>query len=217
MPGYELIIFDCDGVLVDSERIANTAFAEVLNELGLSLTLEDMFDIFVGHSSSQCMQIVEEMLGRKPPPELETQYKQRINSALKQQVQAVRGVEDVIKSLTIPYCVASSGNHEKMRTTLTATNLFPYFEHKLYSVTEVQRGKPYPDVYLYAAQQMGVAPAKCVVVEDTPIGVQGGRAAGMTVFGYAELMKADRLIEAGAHRTFDRMEMLPQFISIKES
>jgi HAD superfamily hydrolase (TIGR01509 family) len=213
MANFELVIFDCDGVLVDSERIANTVFAEVLSELGLALSLEDMFDIFVGHSSSQCMTIVAEMLGTKPPADLESRYKERIHAALSKNVQAVKGVEDVIKGLTIPYCVASSGSHDKMQATLTATNLLQYFEGKLYSVTEVQRAKPYPDVYLYAAQQMGVMPSKCVVIEDTPIGVKGGLAAGMTVFGYAELMRAERLVEAGAHRVFARMELLPHYLT----
>lgn len=212
MSRLALVIFDCDGVLVDSERIANLAFAEVLSELGLSLTLEDMFDRFVGRSSAQCLEIIEAMLGAKPPDDLETRYRTRINEALRSGVHAVKGVEEVIKHLRVPYCVASSGSHEKMRMTLSATNLLQYFDGNLYSVADVKRGKPHPDVYLYAARQMGVEACRCAVIEDTPIGVQGGLAAGMTVFGYAELMKPERLWQAGAHRVFDRMASLAQYI-----
>ncbi len=212
MPRLELVIFDCDGVLVDSERIANTAFAAVLNELGLSLTLEDMFDTFVGHSSSQCLEIVEAMLGAKPPDDLEARYRARIDEALSNDLQAVKGVARVIRGLSVPYCVASSGSHDKMRMTLSATNLLQYFRGRLYSVADVKRGKPYPDIYLYAAERMGADASRCIVIEDTPIGVRGGVAAGMTVFGYAELMKAERLLQAGAHRVFDRMTSLPQYI-----
>jgi beta-phosphoglucomutase-like phosphatase (HAD superfamily) len=201
---FELVIFDCDGVLVDSERLANQVFAQILNEeLGLSLTLNDMFDTFVGHSSSQCMKIIESMLGKKPPRGLEERYEHEINLALRSSVEKVAGID-----------VASSGSHEKMRTTLAATNLLDHFEGRLHSTSDVKRGKPSPDVYLHAANQMGItAPSKCLVIEDNPLGVQGGVSAGMTVFGYTELMSKTRLIEAGAHHTFDNMANLSKEIN----
>ena len=204
---FDLIIFDCDGVLVDSERIANAVFARVLEqECGLQFSLEQMFDRFVGRSQVQCMQIVEELTGEIPPPGLWRRYKQEINQELENKVEAVNGIESVLKDIDLPYCVASSGSHEKMKTTLGKTGLAKYFNANIFSSSEVANGKPHPDIYLYAAESMGVAdPARCLVIEDSPVGVQGAIAAGMTVFGYAELMKADKLHAAGAHLTFDRM------------
>lgn len=210
MRNFDLIIFDCDGVLVDSERIACEIFARVLNEeCGISLSLDDMFKTFVGRSSSQCMEIVEEMLGEKPPLGLKERYKNDINLALKSSVTSVAGIEKAIADISIPYCVASSGSYEKMETTLGKTNLLPFFEGKLHSTSDVNRGKPFPDIYLHAAQNMGVSdPSKCLVIEDSPLGVEGGVSAGMTVFGYSELMDESRLREAGAHHTFNKMALL---------
>ena len=213
MSKFQLIIFDCDGVLVDSERITNEVFARVLNETcGFSLSLDDMLQTFVGHSTAQCMKIVEGMLGEKPPDELEQKFKNEINVALKSSVTAVNGIAKAISDISfasIAYCVASSGSYEKMHTTLGKTNLLQFFEGKLYSTSDVKLGKPFPDIYLYAAQSMGVSdPSKCLVIEDSPLGVKGGVAAGMTVFAYSELMDKNKLIKAGAHHTFDKMECL---------
>ncbi len=207
MNKFELVIFDCDGVLVDSERIANEVFAKVLNEeCGLVLSLDDMFKTFVGHSSSQCMSIIRDLLGKEPPPHLEQRYKEEINHALSTSVQAVSGIENAIAEISIPFCVASSGSYEKMQTTLGKTKLLQHFEAKLYSTSDVERGKPFPDIYLHAASKMGVMdPSKCLVVEDSPLGVKGGVSAGMVVFGYSELMDESQLLEAGAHHTFKNM------------
>ena len=210
MNDFELIIFDCDGVLVDSERIANTVFARVLNqECGFSLSLDDMFETFVGHSSTQCMQIVKEMLGHAPPDNLEERYKTEVNAALAKDVIAVNGIEKALEEISIPFCVASSGSHAKMHTTLGKTKLIKHFEGKIFSASDVKNGKPAPDIYLHAAAAMGeTVPNKCLVIEDSPLGVQGGVAAGMIVFGYTELMKEHRLIQAGAHHLFKDMSNL---------
>jgi len=208
---FDLIIFDCDGVLVDSERIANRVFARVLEEeCGLSLSLEQMFDHFVGHSQAHCLAIIEEMIGAPPPPGLGERYRNEINRELAESVVAVNGIEAVLEVMEVPYCVASSGSHEKMQTTLGKTGLAKYFDGNLFSVSEVARAKPFPDIYLHAARSMGVDnPEKCLVIEDSPVGVSGAVAAQMTVFGYSELMKADKLLAAGAHLTFDKMHELP--------
>jgi len=209
MSYFKLLIFDCDGVLVDSERITNQVFVEMLNELGLSLTLEDMFDQFVGNSMGQCMQLISEMLGRLPPDDFLPTYRERTKRALESLLQPVPGIEQALNSISIPWCVASSGDHAKMRTTLGITGLWPRFEGKIFSVTEVANPKPAPDVFLHAAKQSGVSPEDCVVVEDTPTGVKAAVAAGMTVFGYCALTPAHRLLSAGAHRVFDCMSVLP--------
>ena len=211
---FDLVIFDCDGVLVDSERVANEVFAVALREVcGLEFTLEDMFDTFVGHSKAQCLEKIEAMIGEPPPDELERRYREDINQALASTVQAVDGIEALIRQLALPYCVASSGSHDKMRMTLGKTGLIGYFDGNIFSTSEVERGKPHPDIYLHAAQCMGAAdPARCLVIEDSPLGVTGAVAAGMRVFGFAELMPAHKLREAGAHEVFHRMADLPALI-----
>lgn len=212
---FDLVIFDCDGVLVDSERVANEVFAEILQqECGLNFTLEQMFDNFVGHSRLQCLHKVEEMLGRPPPESLSLRYQNDINTALEQTVAAVNGIESILVGLDLPYCVASSGSHEKMKMTLGKTGLYKFFDGKIFSTSEVERGKPHPDIYLHAASSMGIDnPGRCLVIEDSPLGVSGAVAAGMTVFGFAEMMPAHKLLANGAHRTFDNMLELPALIA----
>jgi HAD superfamily hydrolase (TIGR01509 family) len=209
---FGLVIFDCDGVLVDSELITNRVFAQMLNELGIAISLEDIFERFVGRSMPQCLEILAKLLGRPVPQHFVEEYQTRSATALKAELKAVPDIEMVLAAMRVPYCVASSGTHEKMHTTLSVTGLLPQFRGKMYSVTEVAQSKPFPDVFLHAARQHGVSPADCAVIEDTPTGVKAGVAAGMTVFGYCALTPKQRLIEAGAHHTFERMRDLPSLI-----
>lgn len=208
---FELVIFDCDGVLVDSEGIANTVLAEMLNELGLKVTLEDMFAHFVGHSMSACLKIIEGRLGRPVPEDFVSDYMERTATAFSRELKSVTGIEEVLKNVGIPYCVASSGDYDKMQMTLGLTGLLRQFDGKLFSVSEVARGKPHPDVFLYAAERMGAIPARCAVVEDSELGVRAGVAAGMVVFGYAELSDPKRLSAAGAV-VFRDMKRLPRLL-----
>lgn len=211
LPRFDLVIFDCDGVLVDSERVANEVFARVLEEeCDLHFTLPQMFENFVGHSKAQCLRKVEDMLGKPPPPALARRYRDDINAALATSVAAVEGVAAMLSQLELPSCVASSGSHEKMKLTLGNTGLIDFFDGNIFSTSEVERGKPHPDIYLHAARTMGVHdPARCLVIEDSPLGVSGAVAAGMTVFGFAEMMPAGKLRDNGAHVTFDKMQALP--------
>ena len=201
-------------MLVDSERVANEVFAQVLDEVcGLQFTLEQMFDIFVGHSRLQCLEKVEAMTGAPAPDELDRRYQDDINQALATTVEAIPGIEQVLESTALPYCVASSGSHEKMQMTLGRTGLIRFFENNIFSTSEVERGKPHPDIYLHAATRMGDHdPSRCAVIEDSPLGVQGAVAAGMTVFGYSELMPAHKLEAAGAHHVFTSMHDLPALL-----
>ncbi len=218
MRNFELIIFDCDGVLVDSERITAEVFSKVLNEeCGLSLSLDVLLETFMGQSSQKCLTIIEEMIGQKPPLGLEARYQNEINNALQESVTAITGIEKALTALSIPYCVASGGTHEKMRTTLGKTNLLGQFEGKLFSTSDVPRGKPYPDVFLHAAKSMQcLDPNRCLVIEDSPLGVEGGIAAGMTVFGFADLIKKQKLIESGAHHIITEMSNLAKEITLYE-
>jgi len=208
----ELVIFDCDGVLVDSELISNRVFAAVLHELGLRVTLEFMFESFVGRSMQHCWAEVGRMLGREVPPAVREQFQQRQMAALQAEVKAVQGVEDVLDSLRVPYCVASSGSHAKMATTLGTTGLLPRFGERIFSATQVAHGKPAPDIFLYAAKCCGVEPRACAVIEDSAAGVAAGVAAGMTVFGYCAFTPMSRLRAAGAQFTFDAMAKLPALL-----
>ncbi|HEX3915246.1 MAG TPA: HAD family hydrolase [Steroidobacteraceae bacterium] len=212
---FELIIFDCDGVLVDSELISNRIFVQMLNDLGLALSLEDMFEQFVGRSMPQCLEVVAGLLGRPVPDDFLGRYQARAAAALRLELKPVPGIEAALAAVEVPFCVASSGTHEKMQTTLGITGLLPQFEGKMYSVTEVPRSKPFPDVFLHAARRQGFAPAACAVIEDTPTGVRAGVAAGMTVFGYCALTPRQRLIDAGAHHTFERMPDLPALLHMR--
>jgi len=213
MKYFDLVIFDCDGVLVDSELITNRVFAEMINDLGGAVTLDDMFDRFVGHSMKHCLSIVRDMIGRDVPPTFIEEYRERTTLALTEHLQPIPGIHTALNELTCRFCVASSGDHEKMRTTLGLTGLLERFEGRLFSVTQVSRGKPAPDVFLFAAAQMGVQPERVAVIEDTPTGVAAGKAAGMTVFGYAGRTPPARLREAGAAVVFTSMHDLPSLLS----
>ncbi len=206
---FELVIFDCDGVLVDSEVLTNRIFAEMLNEVGLPVTLNDMFETFVGKSMPQCLEIIATMLGGSVPLMFIDEYHARTTAALKRELKTVPGIETVLDTIELPYCVASSGTPEKMQITLGTTGLLPRFHGKIFSVTEVPRSKPFPDVFLHAAARMGAKPSACAVIEDTPTGVTAGVAAAMTVYGYCALTPAERLLDAGAHHVFSSMSDLP--------
>ena len=212
MSAPQLVIFDCDGVLVDSEPVANRTLAQMLRELGLDLTQEQIFEKFVGFSMAHVMGTIESLLGRAPPETFLRDLQARTFEAFRAELQAMPGIEDALDRLTVPFCVASSGDHEKMRTTLGITGLWPRFAGRIFSVTQVARGKPAPDVYLFAAKQLGAEPARCVVVEDTPPGVQAGVAAGMRVFGYCAHTPEHKLRAAGAQVTFDDLRRLPELL-----
>jgi HAD superfamily hydrolase (TIGR01509 family) len=209
----ELVIFDCDGVLVDSERITNRVFCDMLNDLGLNVTLEDMFERFVGHSMSQCVEMITELLGAPPPDDFVPTLRHKTAAAFVTEVQPVDGVSAVIDALSVPYCVASSGEPEKIRLTLHQTGLLSRFEGRIFSVVDVTHPKPAPDVFLHAATTMGASPEWCAVVEDTPTGVRSGIAAGMYVYGFAANTPAHRLSTAGAHQIFSDMTDLPQLLA----
>jgi HAD superfamily hydrolase (TIGR01509 family) len=211
MRPFDLVIFDCDGVLVDSEHITNAVFARLLAEIGLELTMEEMFEHFLGRTDAECMREVARRLGRPPPAGLAGTLRQRSAEALRRGVRPVPGVEAALDAIALPVCVASSGEREKMELTLGVTGLLPRFQGRLFSATEVDRGKPAPDVFLHAARCLGAAPARTAVVEDSPVGVAAGVAAGMRVFGFAAATAPERLRRQGA-RVFRDMAELPALL-----
>ncbi len=218
MNKFELVIFDCDGVLVNSERITTEVFAKVLEEeCGLAPGFDVLVEKFMGQSSQKCLAIIEDMLGHKPPADLQVRYQSEIKKALQESVTSMHGIEEVLSEIAIPYCVASGGSHEKMRTTLGKSNLLDKFEDKLFSTSDVERGKPYPDIFLHAAEKMSCSDLnRCLVVEDSPIGVAAGVAAGMVVFGFADLVKEQDLIDSGAHHIIKELANLVKEIAMYE-
>ena len=209
MARFDLVIFDCDGVVVDSERLVFEVFGSFIRSLGVRLTDEETREQFLGRTLAECMAIVERLRGKPAPSGALERYTAERDRVLREQVQAVEGIREVLETLTTPYCIASSGGYDKMRITLGATELMPFFEGRLFSATEVPRGKPAPDIFLFAAERMGTSPTRTAVVEDSVNGVLAGRAAGMTVLGYVDLTPAAKLVEAGATRTFTQMRELP--------
>lgn len=212
MSNLELVIFDCDGVLVDSEIIVNRIFAETLTEAGFAITYEEVSQKFVGLSFASCLEMIEQIFGRPVPTEWLALSKEREITALKQELQATVGIADVLKELTLPKCVASNSSPRHIDLVLGLTGLLDHFNGKLYSCHHVDRPKPFPDVYLHAASQMGYAPENCVVIEDSVAGVKAGSAAGMRVLGYTPSDRHsshhEALIVAGAKLVFDDMRQL---------
>jgi HAD superfamily hydrolase (TIGR01509 family) len=213
MARFDLVIFDCDGVVVDSERLVFGVFGAFIRSLGVHLTDEETREQFLGRTLAECMAILGRLRGQPAPAGALERYTAERDRVLTERVQAVEGIREVLETLATPYCIASSGGYDKMRITLGATKLMPFFEGRLFSASEVQRGKPAPDIFLFAAERMGASPARTAVIEDSVNGVLAGQAAGMTVFGYVDLTPAAKLIGAGASRTFTRMTELPALLA----
>ena len=213
MARFDLVIFDCDGVVVDSERIVFEVFGEFIRSLGVHLSEAETREQFLGRTLAACMTIVEQLSGKPTPAGALERYTAERDRVLRELVQPVAGIREVLETLTIPFCIASSGGYDKMGITLGATKLMPFFEGRLFSATEVARGKPAPDIFLFAAERMGARPERTVVVEDTVNGVRAGCAAGMTVLGYVDLTPAAKLAAAGAATTFTHMRELPALLS----
>ena len=192
------IIFDCDGVLVDSERLSHSVLMDMLAEYGQPISLQDTFDLFMGTSEEKGLAVLSELIGRPAPLDFSSTFRDRTFEAFKRSLAPIPGITDVLQSLKHPYCVASNGPREKMRFTLGLTGLLPHFDGRLYSAEDVARPKPAPDLFLHAAHAMGADPRSCVVVEDSSTGVTAAKAAGMYVLGYAAMGQEAKLLSAGA-------------------
>ncbi len=207
-----LVIFDCDGVLVDTERIAVRIDVAVLAQLGWPMSEAEVVERFMGRSDEEMTVEIEKHLGRKLPATWEEPFRHLYRQAFAAELEPVPGVLEALDAIAVPTCVASSGTHEKMRFTLGLTGLYERFAGRIFSASEVARGKPAPDLFLHAARRMGVAPARCAVVEDSRYGVEAARAAGMRAFGYAGGL-APKGSLAGPHTiVFDDMRDLPRLL-----
>ncbi len=214
---FDLIIFDCDGVLVDSEVISCRSHADVLSRHGYPITQEQVFDRFLGRSTRQANSEVEAELGRTLPDDFHVQLQDEQLRSFEADLEAIPHIHAALDAITQAVCVASSGSHQRMRVTLGRTLLTDRFAPNIFSASQVTNGKPAPDLFLFAAHQMNVPPERCLVIEDSVPGITGGRAAGMTVLGFhggshCRPGHGDSLRAAGAAATFGDMRQLPGLI-----
>jgi HAD superfamily hydrolase (TIGR01509 family) len=208
----ELVIFDCDGVLVDSEPISVRIDVEMLAEVGVSMSQAEVIERFVGRSPEVILAETEAQLGRRVPDGWFERGQARLRKAFAAELRPVDGVHDALHAIDVPVCVASSSSHENLRLKLELTGLYERFAGRIFSASEVANGKPAPDLFLHAAERMGVNPSGCVVVEDSRYGVQAARAAGMDALGYAGGLTPAGVLEG--HRTvvFEDMRQLPKLL-----
>lgn len=212
MSRFDLVIFDCDGVLVDSERLAVRTESQILTELGWPLSEAEVVDRFVGRSSVYMQAVIEEKLGR--PVDWRGEFERRVREACERELVPVEGVIAALDEITVPTCVASSSSHRMLDFKLALTGLAGRFAGRVFSADDVAHGKPDPAVFLFAAQSMGVPSDCCAVIEDSVSGVEAGLAAGMTVFAFSGgVTNAERLERDGVV-LFDSMHLLPHLIEI---
>jgi HAD superfamily hydrolase (TIGR01509 family) len=207
-----LVIFDCDGVLVDSEPIAVRIDVEMLAEVGVTMSEADVIERYVGRSPQVILAETEATIGRRVPDGWFERGEARIRQAYATELRPVAGMSEALRSIGDPVCVASSSGHESIRYKLELTGLYERFAGHIFSATEVADGKPAPDLFLHAAGRMGADPADCVVVEDSRYGVQAARAAGMDAFGYAGGLTPAHALEGPRTVVFDDMRTLPDLL-----
>ena len=208
-PAAQLVIFDCDGVLIDCERLGVKVDVAVLGELGWRLSEAEVIERFVGRSDRDARAVIERHLGRKLPDGWAEAVEHRYREAFATALTSVEGVLEALDRITLPTCVASSGTHDHLRYTLGLTGLYDRFAGRIFSADDVAVGKPEPDLFLHAAGQMGAVPARCVVVEDSRYGVQAARAAGMRVLAFAGGLTPAEVLDGPDTIVFDHMRELP--------
>ena len=203
------MIFDCDGVLVDSEVISVKVDQLVLADLGWPISVEEIIERFVGRSHAYFLEVVEEHIGRKLPDDWEDAYQHLYRQALDRDLRLIDGIADALDKIDLPTCVASNGSQSKMEFTLKRANLWSRFEGRIFSAEDVNQGKPAPDLFLHAASTLGFEPADCIVVEDSWAGVTAALAAQMKVIAYTGGITSLHQIPAGEATMIDHMSQLP--------
>lgn len=206
----DAVIFDCDGVLVDSEYLCHVALSHALKEVGIVELPDSLFEEFSGVQLTLIFTAVEKRQGRQLPPGFESRYRAIVAELFERELQPVKGIEALLEQLSLPYCVASNGPLAKMEHSLKLTGLRDYFGDRLFSAYEVGAWKPAPGLFLAAASSLGVVPERCLVVEDSPVGVQAARAAGMSVLRYGPETK-----HAGADvPSVRQMSQIPELLGL---
>jgi HAD superfamily hydrolase (TIGR01509 family) len=208
----ELVIFDCDGVLVDSEPLAVRIDAILFAEFGMTMSEEEIIDRFVGRSPSVTHHAIEAHLGHPLPEDFEARSRAMFDEVYARELEPIDGIEEALDQITARTCVASSSEPDRLDHKLRLTGLYARFAGRIFSAEEVPNGKPAPDLFLHAARQMGVDPGVCAVVEDSQYGVQAARAAGMAAFGYTGSVTPARMLEGPGTTVFDDMRELPRLL-----
>lgn len=211
---FKLVIFDCDGVLVDSEPIANRTFAEEVRKLGIPFADEEAQSVFPGTTLARCIEYVEKKFSVILPEDIGTKFRANSFIAFTNELQPVQGVENVLQRLSITTCVASNGPKNKILHNLSIVDFLPYFDDRLYSAYEIQQFKPDPGIFLHAADQLDVAPEECIVVEDSIHGYEAGIAAGMKVFGYDPRQNNRKLKEVIYFESMQELSQLMQEMNL---
>jgi HAD superfamily hydrolase (TIGR01509 family) len=216
----DLVIFDCDGVLVDSERLTVAVEARLLTELGWPHTAEQVVARWMGRSSAAQLAELEERLGPQGAARFDEVSTAELHEVFERELAAVEGIDVLLDHLDragVATCVASSGTHGRMRRTLGLTGLYDRFAGRIFSATDVEHGKPAPDLFLLAAERMAVPAERCVVVEDSVYGVQAAVAAGMPVYGCAGGLTSAAALEAAGAETFQDMVALVDVLAHSSS
>ncbi len=214
---YDGVVFDCDGVLVDSEPITNRLLAAMVGEQGVSIDEETAHRMFVGRSLADDIVEIEKLIGRPLPADWEAEYLRRRDAMLAREIVAVAGVDAVLARLVyrkVPIAVASGAERAKMALTLGATRLNRHLGGRIFGADQVAHAKPAPDVYLLAMRETGLEPSRTIVIEDTPTGTRAGVAAGATVLGFCERNDPRGLLAAGAVAVFGAMSELPRLLGV---
>ncbi len=210
---YKCVIFDCDGVLVDSETISAKELINMAQELGVvfDMPFDDAVVKFSGVSLQFSFNYIEEKLGKPLPESFEKDFRHRTFQKFKSHLKPIEGIHDLIEGLSCEYCVASSGPHEKINLNLSLTGLYDKFEGRIFSSYDINSWKPEPGIFLYAAKKMGFAPEDCAVIEDSISGVAAAVKGGFDVYGYANTYNESRLQQEGAH-IFHTMKSLSDIL-----
>lgn len=217
--GFDLIIFDYDGVVADSELLSNTVMAEVLSEIGLPTTLDDALSTYLGKRWLDCEALISERLGAPCPPDVHAEWTRRCHERARTELMTVTGFDAFLASRSEPRCIASSSPPDWIELGLHRFGAYEAFAGPIFSAAvHVTRGKPHPDLFLYAADAMNSAPERALVIEDSPTGVLAGVAAGMTVVGlcaggHIRGDHPERLKAAGAHQVFSSYADLTDWIA----
>lgn len=208
------LIFDFDGVIADSEVLSNTVLAEIVSELGVPTTVEDSYRRYMGKRFHEVVAAIEKAVDRTLPQSFSVEYQDRTLARFRQELAPIAGVREFIgKFVDVPRCIASSSSPDRLAVCLEVLEMTTLFEGRVFSASNVARGKPHPDIFLLASAEIGVDPSRCIVIEDSASGVIAGRAAGCTVIGLlaaAHIREGHdaTLKEAGAHHlASDYMEI----------
>ncbi len=207
----KLIIFDCDGVLVDSEPLSNRVIAEFMTEIGIPMTTEEAIQLFAGGSLQRVNDFILSKTGQPAPDGIEDIYRERSYALFQKELQPIEGIQEALETINFERCVASNGPLHKMKLNLKITGLSAYFGEDLFSAYEVGFWKPDPRLFLHAAEKMGYPPDKCIVIEDSIHGIQAARSAGMQVLGYSRSEYGHQLENNGVF-TFHAMSELAEIL-----